>query len=117
MGFNLGRSVKSLMQLASANVAVKLLGVLMIAFFARHYPQSYLGDTVEAAATAARHGMTIREVPSRMRMAESSSITSFIGIFHTLRTCMAILIDRLERPLPMGGPDGQGDDSDKDDAS
>jgi len=88
----------------------------MIAFFAHHYPQSYLGDTVEAAATAARHGMAIREVPARMRMTKTSSITSFVGLFHTLRTCMAILIDRMERPLPMGGLDNEAD-TDKDDES
>lgn len=88
----------------------------MIAFFARHYPQSYLGDTVEAAATAARHGMEIREVPTRMRMTKTSSITSFVGLLHTLRTCMAILIDRMERPLPMGGGDNAAE-TDKDDRS
>jgi len=42
MGFSLGRSVKSLMQLASANVAVKFLGVLMIAFFARYLSKEEL---------------------------------------------------------------------------
>jgi len=81
----------------------------MIAFFARNYPQSYLGDTVETVATAARHGMTIREVPARMRKAHGSSITPLAGFFHTLRTCLAIFIDRLERPLPMPEPDPQAD--------
>jgi len=42
MGFSLGRSVKSLMQLASANVAVKFLGILMIAFFARYLTKEEL---------------------------------------------------------------------------
>ncbi|MEN8007131.1 MAG: oligosaccharide flippase family protein [Candidatus Krumholzibacteriota bacterium] len=42
MGFSLGKSVKSLMQLASANVAVKFLGILMIAFFARYLTKEEL---------------------------------------------------------------------------
>lgn len=85
----------------------------MIEFFAHHYPQSYLGDTVEAVATAARHGMQIREVPTRMRKAQASSITSLGGLFHTLRTCLAIFIDRLERPLFVPGQDRQADGDDE----
>jgi len=85
----------------------------MIEFFARNYPQSYLGDTVEAIATEARHGMQIREVPTRMRQAQNSSITSLAGLFHTLRTCLAIFIDRLERPLFVPEQDRQADGDDE----
>lgn len=72
----------------------------MIAFFARHYPQSYLGDTVEAFVMAARHGMSLREVPARMRTAEHSSISSFRGLFHTFCICLAVLVDRIEKKFP-----------------
>jgi glycosyltransferase involved in cell wall biosynthesis len=72
----------------------------MIAFFARHYPEGYLGDTVEALVEAARHGMDIREVPVEMRPAEHSSIGNLKGLFHTTCICLAILIDRLERKFP-----------------
>jgi glycosyltransferase involved in cell wall biosynthesis len=74
-----------------------------IAFFARYYPQSYLGDTVEAVALAARHGMRIREVPARIRMTEHSSINVAIGLVHTIRICLAILIDRVETRFPLPG--------------
>jgi glycosyltransferase involved in cell wall biosynthesis len=80
----------------------------MIAFFARHYPEGYLGDTVEALFEAARHGMDIREVPVEMRPAEHSSIGSLKGLFHTACICLAILIDRLERKFPDSpAPTGQ----------
>lgn len=71
----------------------------IIHFFAEHYPQSYLGDTVEALATAARHGMVIREIPARMNMTSESSINNLIGLFRVLETCLAIIIDRIERPF------------------
>jgi len=90
----------------------------MIEFFARNYPQSYLGDTVEAIATAARHGMAIREVPTRMRMADRSSVTSLRGFGHTLRTCLALLVDRLERPFPQAvhdpPPEPKAEDNEED---
>ncbi|MBI5724901.1 MAG: glycosyltransferase family 2 protein [Planctomycetes bacterium] len=73
----------------------------MIRFFAAHYPQLYLGDTAEALATAARHGMAVREVPARMTMTNSSSIGNLMGLFYMVRIAIALLIDRLERPLPM----------------
>ncbi len=72
----------------------------MMRFFARHYPQSYLGDTVEALVMAARHGMRIGQTPVRMRPATHSSIRPIRGIFHTMCICLAILIDRLERRFP-----------------
>jgi len=80
----------------------------MIAFFARHYPEGYLGDTVEALVEAARHGMDIREAPVEMRPAEHSSVGSLKGLFHTACICLAILIDRLERKFPdVPPPTGQ----------
>ena len=72
----------------------------MTHFFARHYPQSYLGDTVEAMVTAARHGMVIREVPARFRGNDASSIGIVSGTLHTLRICLALLIDQIEGKFP-----------------
>jgi len=43
-----------------------------IRFFARHYPQSYLADTVEALAWAARQQMRLVEVPARPASAASA---------------------------------------------
>lgn len=42
MAWNLKKSVASLVQLSSANMAVKLLGILMIAFFARYLTKEEL---------------------------------------------------------------------------
>ncbi len=71
----------------------------MIEFFARHYPQAYL-ESPEALAWAARHGMIVREVPVEMRPAERSSIGNVMGVFHSLRVCLALLIDVLESRFP-----------------
>lgn len=73
----------------------------MIAFFSCYYPQSYLGDTVEALAMAAWHGMAVTEIPASMRMVATSSINNLKGLIHTIRICLALLIDKIERKLPM----------------
>jgi len=70
-----------------------------IGFFARHYPQSYLADTTESLVWAARHGMDVREVPTRMRMPDHSSINNLKGLLHTLRMLLAVAIDRMEKPF------------------
>jgi len=72
----------------------------MIGFFARHYPESYLGDTVEALVLAARHGLRVREVPAQMREARHSSIGNIKGLFHTFCIGLAILVDRIEKKFP-----------------
>jgi len=72
----------------------------MIAFFAKHYPQTYLGDTIESTVLAARHGMAVREVAARMHESGTSSIGNVKGVFHTICICLAILIDAIERRFP-----------------
>ena len=37
------------------------------AFFSRHYPAEYLGDTVESLVLASRAGLVLRQVPVQMR--------------------------------------------------
>jgi hypothetical protein len=71
----------------------------MIGFFAHHYPQAYL-ESPEALAWAARHGMIVREIPIEMRPAERSSIGNVMGVFYSLRVCLALLIDVLESRFP-----------------
>jgi len=39
-----------------------------LALFAEHYPEEYLGDTVEALVVAHRAGLTITQVPVSMRV-------------------------------------------------
>lgn len=69
-----------------------------IRFFARHYPQSYLADTVEAIVWASRQGFRIAEVPTRMRQrsAGASATTHFRGLLHTMRIVLAVLVDCVE---------------------
>ncbi len=42
-------------------------GPRAVALFAENYPAEYLGDTVESLVIAARHGLTIEQVPVSMR--------------------------------------------------
>ena len=72
----------------------------MIRFFALNYPQDYLSDTVEALAEASWHGMRIVELPAKMRMTRTSSISNFKGLLHMARICVALLIDRIEKRQP-----------------
>jgi len=71
----------------------------MIRFFSRHYPQTWLGDTVEALVLAARHGFAVEEVPARMqpRRDGNGSANLLTGLLHTLRIILAVLVDCLER--------------------
>ena len=70
----------------------------VIRFFSRHYPQNWLGDTVEALVEVARYGFVVREVPTRMqaRRHGRSAVGSFAGFIHTLRIILAVLIDCME---------------------
>jgi len=76
-------------------------GKRAIRFFSRHYPQAYLGDTVEALVQLTRHGMTVEEVPVRMaqRQGGASSVGFVVGLVHTLRIILAVLVDCIERKL------------------
>jgi len=69
-----------------------------LTFFARHYPQSYL-DSPEITVWMLRQGMRVAEVPVEMNEADHSSIGSIKGVFHSMRVCVALLIDRMEAPF------------------
>ncbi len=45
-------------------------GPRAVQFFAREYPQEYLGDTIESLVMAGRAGLTIKQVPVEMRERE-----------------------------------------------
>jgi len=70
-----------------------------LAFFARNYPQAYL-DSAEITVWVLRQGMRVEEVPVEMRSAEHSSIGSLRGVLHSMRACLALLIDRIEKRFP-----------------
>ncbi|MBS3820912.1 MAG: glycosyltransferase family 2 protein [Phycisphaerae bacterium] len=69
-----------------------------LAFFARHYPQAYL-DSPQITVWMLRQGMRVAEVPVEMNEAEHSSIGSVRGVLHSLRVCVALVIDRIEAPF------------------
>ncbi len=67
----------------------------MIAFFAEHYPQTYLADTTEALVWAGKHDMRITEVPASMRQrtAGESAAGNITGVGHVMRIVLALLVD------------------------
>ena len=74
----------------------------VIAFFAHHYPQIWLGDTVEALVNVWHHNYRIAEVPVFMqpRKFGESHAATVRGIWLSLCTSLAILIGRFEKRLP-----------------
>lgn len=53
--------------LTDATSGFKAMGPRALALFATQYPTEYLGDTVEALALAARHGLIVKQIPVEMR--------------------------------------------------
>ncbi len=74
----------------------------LLGFFAKHYPQGWLGDTLEALVEAARHGFTVCEVPVTMRQRKhGSSAANFLkGAFSSCCVLLAIFIDLFEKKHP-----------------
>lgn len=54
-------------ELTDATSGFKAMGPRALSLFADQYPTEYLGDTVEALAIAARHGLVIKQIPVEMR--------------------------------------------------
>jgi len=74
----------------------------LLGFFARHYPQGWLGDTIEALVEAVRHGFVIREIPVTMRQRKhGTSAVSFLkAVFFSCCVLLAIIIDVFEKKHP-----------------
>lgn len=83
-------------------------GSRAIRFFSTHYPQSWLGDTVEALVQIGRRGYAIHEVPTRMarRKAGTSAAGTVTGLVHMIRITLAVLIECIERVEPSERPEG-----------
>ncbi len=65
----------------------------MVEFFARNYPQEYLGDTVEALLLAAHAGYRVVEVPVAMRL-RSGGVPSSRNVkllYHYLRLLIVLI--------------------------
>lgn len=74
----------------------------LLGFFAKHYPQGWLGDTLEALVEAARHGFVICELPVTMRQRKhGTSAAGFLrGAMASACVLLAIFIDLFEKKYP-----------------
>ncbi|MGB7979887.1 MAG: glycosyltransferase family 2 protein [Candidatus Nanopelagicales bacterium] len=73
-----------------------------IALFAAHYPAEYLGDTVESLVLAARAGLTVTEVPVRMRPRQGGRPSQSPGrsVLYLGRALLALYVSLARRPVP-----------------
>jgi glycosyltransferase involved in cell wall biosynthesis len=74
----------------------------LLRFFAKHYPQGWLGDTLEALVEAARHGFVIHEIPVTMRQRKhgTSAVGLIKGVCLSFCVLLAIFIDMFEKKHP-----------------
>jgi glycosyltransferase involved in cell wall biosynthesis len=77
----------------------RLVHCRAIALFAEHYPEEYLGDTVEALVVAHRAGLRIRQVPVTMRRRESgtASTNPLRSAVYLLRVVVAVGLAMVRR--------------------
>lgn len=70
-----------------------------IALFAEHYPEEYLGDTVEALVVAHRAGLRITQVPVAMRHRETgtASTNPLRAAVYLLRVVVAVGLAMVRR--------------------
>lgn len=70
-----------------------------LGLFAEHYPEEYLGDTVEALVLAHRAGLTITQVPVAMRVRETgqASTNPFRSAVYLLRVVVAVGLALIRR--------------------
>ncbi len=75
-------------------------GPRAVRFFAREYPQEYLGDTIESLVMAGRAGLKITQVPVEMRPREfgQPSQSPFRSGVNLLRASVALLFILMRRP-------------------
>ncbi len=69
-----------------------------LSLFAVDYPHGYL-ETIEATVMAVRYGLRIEEVPVQMRerTSGSSSLTTSISLFYTVKVVIAVFISIFRR--------------------
>lgn len=75
-----------------------------LALFAEHYPEEYLGDTVESLVIAHRAGMVVTQVPVAMRARETgvASQNPFRAAMYLFRVVVAVAL-ALVRRAPVAG--------------
>ena len=84
---------------------LRMATVPAIAVFARHYPEEYLGDTVESLIIAHRVGLRIAQVPAvmRPRTTGQASQSPARAAVYLLRVITAVLL-ALVREVPAVDP-------------
>jgi glycosyltransferase involved in cell wall biosynthesis len=83
----------------------RLINDRALAVFARHYPEEYLGDTVEALVIAHRVGLSIAQVPVAMRPRQSGRASQhpLRASAFLLRVMVAIALALVRRVPQPGG--------------
>ena len=91
-------------QLTDVTSGFRAVNRRTIGLFAAHYPNEYLGDTVESLVMAARAGMTVTQVPVAMRPRTTGtpSQTPVRAALYLGRALMVLGIARVRR-LPTEG--------------
>jgi glycosyltransferase involved in cell wall biosynthesis len=84
----------------------RLVNRRAVALFAEHYPEEYLGDTVEALVIAHRAGLRIAQVPVAMRprATGTASTSPYRSAVFLLRAVVAVGLALIRR-APVGGRD------------
>jgi glycosyltransferase involved in cell wall biosynthesis len=93
-------------RLTDATSGFKATGGQALPLFAEHYPDEYLGDTVESLVIAARAGCSVTQVPTRMRPRRGGepSHRPFKSAVYLGRAAMALVLALIRRwdvtPVP-----------------
>ncbi len=99
LGFTLSKVIG--VRLTDPTSGFRVAGPRAIPVFAQHYPEEYLGDTVESLVIAHRVGLRIAQVPVQMRAraAGKASQSAFRATMYLSRVGIAVLLALL-REVP-----------------
>lgn len=97
LAFVLSRIVGT--KLTDPTSGFRLVDRRALELFAEHYPEEYLGDTVEALVIAHRAGLTITQVPVVMRVRETGNASQnpFRAALYLVRVVAAVLLALIRR--------------------
>jgi len=86
-------------RLTDATSGFKATGGQALPLFAEHYPDEYLGDTVESLVIAARAGCAVTQVPTRMRPRRGGepSHRPFKTTVYLCRAALALVLALIRR--------------------
>jgi len=104
--------------ITDATSGYRAFGPRAVALFARHYPTTYLSDTVEALLMAGAADLRVREVGVQMHQRQGgvASANKLKSLAYLARLNLIILVHpfrrapQLRAPLEVAAPDGTGPD-------